>query len=105
MEKRGVGKSNEGKLLKYLLSTGSETKLGSEVKKEEEKKRGEVGRPKRDNRPERSAAKRTYEGEERYTITLETKLINKMKGIGKRNGSIKKAFKEACEDYIKKANQ
>jgi hypothetical protein len=63
-----------------------------------------VGRPKtRTHKPERSAAKSTKEGEEKYIITAKTELITKMKGIAYWDRlTIKEVYEEAILDRIKK---
>jgi len=62
------------------------------------------GRPiERDDRPERSAAKRTLLGEERYPITIKTDDKETMKEISKiKKCSIKQIYNEAISEYINK---
>ena len=87
MPKRGISKKNEQLLMKYLSNQGSSI----EIKK---------GRPKKTGRPERSAAKRTLPGEERYLVTLKTDHVSYMKRIAESKGiTIKESFAEAIEDY------
>jgi len=62
------------------------------------------GRPKiRLHNPERAAAKRTKEGEEKYVITLKTEMIDKMKDVAYWDRlTLKQTYSEAVEDRIKK---
>lgn len=62
------------------------------------------GRPKtRFHTPDRAAAKRTKEGEEKYIIIGKTELISKMKDIAYWDRlAIKEVFEEAMGDRVKK---
>lgn len=62
------------------------------------------GRPKtRLHNPERTAAKQTKEGEEKYIIIGKTELISKMKDIAYWDRlAIKEVFEEAMIDRVKK---
>lgn len=95
MAKEGVSKKNEALLRAYLGRNGTVNEKPGPVKKGK-------GRPViRTNRPKRSAAKRTNEGEERYTITVKTSSLNKMKLKAKKQGLlIKDAFDQAIENYL-----
>lgn len=109
MGERGINKENEKKLREYLFNTSGKI-VPSKPGKEKVLKGNKVGRPvERITRPDKSAAKRTNPGEERYIITIKTEKIALMKDIAeKKKILIKDAYDQALINYIeqfKTANQ
>lgn len=84
------------KLLAAYLS-----KQGKELP-DESAQNNKRGRPiERVNRPERWAAKRTNEGEERYAITLQTEQIQAMKDVAEAQRlSLKECYQAAVNNYL-----
>ena len=98
-----MGKKNAAALAEYLKRMGKPVPdfIEGRLPRPKKAKRGK-GRPKREDRPERSAAKRTLPGEERYLVTLRSNDIATMKQIAELDQvAIKEVYIEAITDYIK----
>lgn len=101
MNTRGIGKRNEAKMKEYLKRSGKEIPV-IEPSGKKIKDKGRPGRKVRLDRPEKSAAKRTLPGEERYVITLKAEQIRLMKYIAEMKGvKLKEVYGEAVAQYLK----